>query len=137
MSELLISSNEDFGSDWCLGKSLHVLQGIPKKNRTFTTTWLSTRPNVDTGNHWESNVNGSTISTCIFLINPLVTLLFRSTFLNLTRLLCIVKTTLTFEILTPTQPNPIKPIWKQTRQKTVSLGSLVNLSNHFHQKEQG
>ena len=67
-----------------------------------------------------TNLNQSTTSTCISLINPLVTLLLIGTFANQTRKYCIVKTTLTLEIFVPPEP---KPAWKPTRQKTVPLGS--------------
>ena len=61
--------------------------------------WRSIWPNCVTGNQWKSNLNKSTIWMCISLTNPLVTLLFIRTYTNLTRKYCIVKTTLTLEIL--------------------------------------
>ena len=67
------------------------------------------------------------------LMNHLVTLLLIGTFANQTRMYCIVKNTLTLEILAPLEPTPA---WKPTRQKTVLLGSLVNLRVPFHQMEQ-
>ena len=69
------------------------------KIRIFATIWQSIWANCDAGNQWKSNLNQSTISTFISMINPLVTLLLIGTFANLARKHCIVKTTLTLEIL--------------------------------------
>ena len=127
-------SRQRFSSaDWCWGKSFgHVVRNTTK-TRTFTTIWRSVWPNCDPWNQWKCDLNQSTISTCISLINLLVTLELTGTFPNLKRKYCIVKTNLTLEILAPPES---KPLWKPTRQKTVPHTSLVNLSVHFHQKEQ-
>ena len=109
-----------------------MLSGIPKKIGTFTTIWRSILPNCDAWNQWKRNLNQSTTSTWISLINSLVTLLLIVTLANQTGKYCIVKTTLTIEILAPLKT---KLAWKSTRQKAVPLRCLVSLSVPLHQNE--
>ena len=131
-SELLISSNKNFCWDWCWvshwtcceeyhkNKDIHYHMAVnmtkPRRCQKWVKEQLKSKLNI--------NVHFSDKSFGYFAAYRYIWKSDKEALHS--------ENHPDLEILAPWEP---KPAWKPTRQKTVLLRSLVNLSVHFHQKE--